>query len=181
MNCSACGVEVSAAASTCGSCGAAIEKPAVPDRIEITMASLGEEPIAPAVVPQIVSPAPRPPMSKPAAMPMSTNPRPLPPFPQQQAGGYAVPVGYFVQQQNSGAGLGLAIASLVLGVLWLYWLGSILAVIFGHVALSQAKRSGDTGGGAKGMAIAGLVLGWIGVATLLFFIIALASAGSSTG
>ena len=36
---------------------------------------------------------------------------------------------------------GLAIASMVLGIVWVFWLGSILAVIFGHVALSQIKRS----------------------------------------
>ena len=36
---------------------------------------------------------------------------------------------------------GLAIASLVLGIVWVFWLGSLLAVIFGHVALSQIKRS----------------------------------------
>jgi hypothetical protein len=29
---------------------------------------------------------------------------------------------------------GLAIASMVLGILWLYWIGSILALIFGLVA-----------------------------------------------
>ncbi|MGH7703636.1 MAG: DUF4190 domain-containing protein, partial [Gemmatimonadales bacterium] len=29
---------------------------------------------------------------------------------------------------------GLAIASLVLGILWLGWVGSLLAVIFGHSA-----------------------------------------------
>ena len=50
---------------------------------------------------------------------------------------------------------GLAIASMVLGIVWLFWLGSILAVIFGHVALSQIKRSMGTLSG-RGMAIAGL-------------------------
>src|SRR3954447_4241381 len=44
---------------------------------------------------------------------------------------------------------GLAIASLTAGILWLGWLGSIAAVVFGHVALSQIKRSGgrETGQG----------------------------------
>jgi hypothetical protein len=55
---------------------------------------------------------------------------------------------------------GLAIASMILGILWLYWLGSILALIFGYVALSQIRRRGD---GGRGMAIAGIILGWIGV------------------
>lgn len=65
---------------------------------------------------------------------------------------------------------GLAIASLVLGIVWIYWIGSILAVIFGHVALSQIKKSNGTQGG-RGMAIAGLVLGYIGLAMIVLFIV----------
>ena len=61
---------------------------------------------------------------------------------------------------------GLAVASLVLGILWIGWIGSILAVIFGHVALSQIKRAKGWKTG-RGMAIAGVVLGWIGMATLV--------------
>src|SRR5215510_13701704 len=70
---------------------------------------------------------------------------------------------------------GLAIASLVLGILWLYWVGSILAVIFAFVALGQMKRNPTVGG--RGMAVAGMVLGWIGVATLI--LVLLIAAGSS--
>ena len=57
---------------------------------------------------------------------------------------------------------GLAVASLVLGILWLFWIGSILAVIFGHVAHGQIDASHGTQVG-RGMATAGLVLGYIGV------------------
>ena len=60
---------------------------------------------------------------------------------------------------------GLAVASMVLGILWLWWIGSVLAVIFGHVALGQISHSNGRLGG-RGMAIAGLVLGYIG----LFFL-----------
>ena len=67
-------------------------------------------------------------------------------------------------QQTAGTS-GLAIASLVLGIMWLFWLGSILAVIFGHIALSQTKKDSSISG--RGMAIAGVTLGWIGVAVLL--------------
>jgi hypothetical protein len=57
---------------------------------------------------------------------------------------------------------GLAIASLVLGIIWICGLGSLLATIFGAVALSQISRSrGQLEG--KGMAIAGLVLGVLGL------------------
>ena len=57
---------------------------------------------------------------------------------------------------------GLAIASMVLGILWLWWIGSILALVFGYVAKGQIDRSAGRQGG-RGMAIAGIVLGWIGV------------------
>ena len=56
---------------------------------------------------------------------------------------------------------------MVLGILWMWWIGSVLAVIFGHVALSQMRRSGQ---GGRGMAIAGMVLGYLGVAGLLVVI-----------
>ena len=65
---------------------------------------------------------------------------------------------------------GLAIASLVLGILWVYWIGSILALIFGYVAKGQIDRSAGRQTG-RGMAIAGIVLGWIGVAVLALVIV----------
>ncbi len=63
---------------------------------------------------------------------------------------------------------GLAIAALVLGILWLFGLGSLLALIFGLIALSQIRKSAGTLGG-KGMAIAGVVLGGLGLVSILLF------------
>ena len=63
---------------------------------------------------------------------------------------------------------GLAVASLVLGVLWLGGAGSLLALIFGAVAMHQIKRSRGTLSG-KGMAVAGLVLGIIGTIPAVLF------------
>jgi hypothetical protein len=71
---------------------------------------------------------------------------------------------------------GLAVASLVLGIVWVYWIGSALAVIFGAVAISQIGRSGGTQGG-RGLAVAGLVLGLVGLGIL--FMVSVASAGSA--
>ena len=34
----------------------------------------------------------------------------------------------------------MAIASMVLGILWIVWIGSILALVFGYVAKSQIDR-----------------------------------------
>jgi hypothetical protein len=72
---------------------------------------------------------------------------------------------------------GLAVASLVLGILWLCGIGSLLAAIFGGVALGQIARSKGRLAG-KEMAIAGLVLGIIGLASFgfLFFAGMLSSA-----
>ncbi|MGH3928704.1 MAG: DUF4190 domain-containing protein [Pseudonocardiaceae bacterium] len=63
---------------------------------------------------------------------------------------------------------GLAVASLVLGIIWIYWIGSILALIFGYVARSQIRERGD---GGAGLATAGIVLGWIGIGILLAILI----------
>ena len=57
---------------------------------------------------------------------------------------------------------------MVLGIVWLYWIGSVLAVIFGHVALSQMRKDPSIRG--RGFAIAGVSLGWIGVGLLLLAI-----------
>ena len=65
---------------------------------------------------------------------------------------------------------GMAIASMVLGILWIYWIGSILALIFGYVAKGQIDRSGGLESG-RGMAIAGIVLGWVGVGILILLIV----------
>jgi hypothetical protein len=70
----------------------------------------------------------------------------------------------------------MSIAAMVLGILWVYWVGSVLALIFGYVALSQIKKRGDAG---RGMAIAGVVLGWVGIATLVGFIALAVAMGAS--
>ena len=69
--------------------------------------------------------------------------------------------------------------SLVLGIFWLFWVGSILAVIFGYVGKGQIDRSGGTQSG-RGLAIAGITLGWIGVGFLVLTIV-LAIIGALTG
>ena len=63
----------------------------------------------------------------------------------------------------------LAIASLVLGLLSLYWIGSILAVILGRKAIAQIDDSGGSQPG-RGMARTGVVLGWIWIGAIPFVI-----------
>lgn len=58
---------------------------------------------------------------------------------------------------------GLAMASLVCGLAQFVFgpLATIPAIVFGHMARNQIKRTGEQGGG---LALAGLVLGWGAVA-----------------
>ena len=72
---------------------------------------------------------------------------------------------------------GMAIASLALSLVWVYGITSILGVIFGHVARRQIKRGGDEQGGT-GLALAGLIIGYLGLAAtgaFIAFAIALAN------
>ena len=69
---------------------------------------------------------------------------------------------------SAGLANGWAVASLTLGVLWLFGLGSIAALVFGFVGLRQIDRVEGKG---RRLAIAGIVLGWIGLAGLVVLIV----------
>lgn len=66
---------------------------------------------------------------------------------------------------------GKAIASLVCGILFFFLPSAIAAVVMGHLSLSDIRRSPGRLSG-RGMAIAGLVLGYLGLAVLPILIIA---------
>ena len=76
----------------------------------------------------------------------------------------------------------LAITSLVCGIAQLMFgpLATIPAVVCGHMARGQIRRTGEQG---AGMALAGLIMGWIGVGfTVLVVLVAvLAIAAVSSG
>jgi uncharacterized membrane protein len=57
---------------------------------------------------------------------------------------------------------GPAIASMVLGLLWIGGLGSILALVFGYVS-KRAIQQSHGGQIGRGLATAGIVLGWVGL------------------
>jgi hypothetical protein len=69
---------------------------------------------------------------------------------------------------------GLAVASLVCGLMEVFTLGitAIPAVILGHVARGQIRRNGERG---DGMATTGLVLGWLGIAFFVLFVVGVAA------
>jgi Domain of unknown function (DUF4190) len=118
--------------------------------------------------PETAAPSPIPPP------PQTSAPSPLPmpsPSSTTPAGG-PVPPAYVPVMggpESNGGTNGLAIAALVLGILWLCAIGSVLAIVFGFVALNQIKRSGQ---GGRGLAIAGVVLGIIGILASIVTLIA---------
>lgn len=105
------------------------------------------------------------------------GPLPPPPTPAMPPPGYGTAYGYqastTVPRTN-----GFAVASLVLGLLWIWFIGSILALIFGYKAKREIDASGGTQTG-RGMAVAGIVLGWVGTAGAILFIVALSVLGDS--
>jgi Domain of unknown function (DUF4190) len=75
---------------------------------------------------------------------------------------------------------GLAIASLVLGIIWIFGVGSLLALIFGLVARKQIERTGRRQGG-RGLAIAGIVLGIVGLIGAITLIVVGAVTANNNG
>jgi hypothetical protein len=73
---------------------------------------------------------------------------------------------------------GFAVASLVLGILGVFvsWftfgIPSMLAVVFGHVGVSRVHRGIGDG---RGMAISGMVLGYLVIALFLVLVVVLGS------
>jgi hypothetical protein len=98
-------------------------------------------------------------------MPPTSNNPPMPP--------YGVPQ-YMPTTRETSV---MAVISFVAGLLWLFWFGSIIAVILGHLAHKECREQGK---GGDALALIGLVLGYIGLGTLgmFFFLGMLGAAGS---
>lgn len=82
------------------------------------------------------------------------------------------PQGYWAQQWTP-PNNDWAVASLVLGIanfIAIPLVGAILALVFGYKAKGEIDRSEGRQGG-RGLAVAGIVLGWIGVAVAILAII----------
>ncbi|MBU1586422.1 MAG: DUF4190 domain-containing protein [Actinobacteria bacterium] len=60
----------------------------------------------------------------------------------------------------------LAIVSLAIAIVGFSWI-SLGAVITGHIALSQIKKTGEQG---HGLALAGTIIGYVGIAVTLIWI-----------
>lgn len=105
------------------------------------------------------------------------------PIAQAPAASYPPPLG--LQVVPAAPTNGLAVASLVCGLAGWFLLpviAPLLAVIFGHMARGQIRNSGEGGGG---MAVAGLVLGYLSLAValiafLVFIVIVLVAVAASS-
>jgi hypothetical protein len=189
------GHDVPPGARYCPSCGSPAHGPSVPQGPEAD--PYGQPPVPPPSAPSRPYPGGgHPPGGSPGYC--SGGPLPGPAgYGQRQPAptppGYGYPVGppppgwyrpppplplhlrsYWSYGPPAGTTNGLAIASMIFGILWIWWIGSILAVVLGHVALHQTRSSGQ---GGRGMAIAGVVLGYFGLAMGIIVIIATAASG----
>lgn len=77
----------------------------------------------------------------------------------------------------------MAVASMVLGIIGLV-IGCIivlpiLAVIFGHIGMGQCDQRPELGG--RGMAVAGLVMGYIGLGVWAIYLLFVGGMAMSTG
>ena len=63
----------------------------------------------------------------------------------------------------------LAIASLCLGIVWIFGIGSALAIILALRSLKQIRESDGTQGG-RSLAITGLIAGLAGISSLIFML-----------
>lgn len=81
--------------------------------------------------------------------------------------GYYPPPGYYAPPRKTN---GLAIASLVLGIIGIAacQLAGPVGVIMGHIARRRIRESGEDG---DGMALAGIITGWIGTAILVAIVV----------
>lgn len=115
------------------------------------------------------------PQSPPPAPVPSQQPGPPPPGFPPPAYGYAPPPAFPAYPAKSKPN-GMALTSMILGILGVtvglcllfFPVMPILAVVFGHVALGQIRKTGAPG---RGYAIAGLVTGYVGIALAILWLI----------
>ena len=89
-------------------------------------------------------------------------------------------VGYPPQQTARPDTNSMAVAALVCGIAELFTMGltAIPAIVLGHAARRQVRRTGQRG---DGMALAGLILGWTGIGLIAVLIAGLVLVASHSG
>jgi hypothetical protein len=167
MNCTTCDAPLEDGALFCANCGMRVT-PASSAATPTIVLPGGPQPTAPQTPPTTYAPPPTY-----GAQQGSMTPQPYVP-PQTMYAPSSVP--------NSNA----ALISLVFGILaWLglVLIGAIVAIVAGHMARNQIRASGGQIGGS-GMALAGLLLGYIQLAVLLlgcaaFFLLVIIGSATS--
>jgi hypothetical protein len=166
--CKTCDAEVQPGQTFCVNCGARTEgntysvsdapsAPAVP----------GSAPVAPYTAPDLGVPPPLPvaPAQPPYAPSLPASG--MPPATAQQPGAPGVPYAPPVSEGETSTG---AVLSLVFGLLGLFFflpvIGSIVAVVAGHIARRNIRESNGRLKG-DGLALAGLITGYIGIGLVL--------------
>jgi hypothetical protein len=81
--------------------------------------------------------------------------------------------------EEAGETNGFAIASLFVGIIWLFGVGSVVAIVLGYAGLKQIDASGGHQSG-RAIAIAGIVIGVIGLASLGILVGFLISSSNNT-
>ncbi|GEP48963.1 hypothetical protein MSA03_24710 [Microbacterium saccharophilum] len=142
-------------------------------------------------------PTPQPQNTQPPAAPPAYVPPAYPPAaqtpPYAAPGAYQPPAypgtanpyaygGYAAAQKTNTLSIVSLIASIA-GFIWILpFVGSLAGAIMGHIALNQIKQTGEKG---RGMALAGVIVGWAGLALVIIGVIIffglIAVAGSTTG
>ena len=74
----------------------------------------------------------------------------------------------------------MAVASMVCGIgqIFFWFLAGVPAIVFGHIARRQIRETGEAG---DGMALAGLIMGYVGVLLPIILIVGVAAAVAGRG
>jgi hypothetical protein len=174
MQCSNCGYESSSGSRFCARCGTTLAPPVAPPAPDPPPWASAPPPATPAAWGQPAA-SPAPPAPPPAATTPGANPYAPPSYGQYPPYGAAVPY------PGAGPTNGLAIASFVLGLVgWIpCGVGSVIAIVLGFVARSNIRTNGRAQGG-DGLAIAGIVLGFVGIALWVLVLVTARVNGSSS-
>ena len=87
-------------------------------------------------------------------------------------GQIAAPASPNQSEQDAKAGSGLAIASFVTSLALIFLSGGFLSFIgsiLGHLSLSKMRKTGSTQN--RGLAVAGVIIGWVSTALAFIFLI----------
>ncbi len=139
-------------------------------------------PTPPVAPPYATAPTYQPP-AYPVQPPAFPGQQPVQQYPGAAPTYGAAPYGYggYAPAQKTNVLSIISMIASILGFIWvLPFIGSLAGAIMGHISLNQLKTSGEKG---RGMALAGVIVGWIGfgiiVLIAVFFFLAIGLGASS--